>query len=464
MPWPPAPTVSVVYTPRETVRDDQTLTRTLPAPGGPRLLLFWEGGSDVRELRGQVRLVFGRGDECDVRIRHDSVSRKHAVVHGKGPWSIEDLGSSNGTIVGGKKLTPGEACVLEPGVVVSLGAARLLLDESSTPTAQVAPPTAPGTLPNAEMERIDRLVGLVADSVLPVLLLGETGVGKGTLAAQIHARSSRAGRPFVQLNCAAVPEGLLESELFGHERGAFTGATQAKPGILESANGGTVFLDEIGEVPRPTQAKLLHVLEQGKVQRLGSVRPIAIDVRFLSATNRDLDALVASGQFRRDLYYRLAGVPVHVPPLRERRGEIPEMARAFVKEASARTPERTPVISEASMRRLCAHDWPGNIRELRNVVMRAALLSGGSRVEPEHLLLEVATSPTPTPDPAPAGARRLAAEVHATERQQIAEALDRFGGHQGKAAEYLGISRRTLSNKLDELGLPRPRKKHPERG
>jgi two-component system, NtrC family, response regulator AtoC len=451
----------VVYTPGKTVPDDQTLTRNLPAPGGTRLLLFWEGGSEVRELRGAVRLVFGRGEECDVRIRHDSVSRKHAVVHGAGPWSIEDLGSSNGTIVGGKKLVPGEARVLEPGVVVSLGAARLLLDASTTPAGQGAPRTTPGAFPSAEMERIERLVGLVADSVLPVLLLGETGVGKGTLATRIHERSSRAARPFVQLNCAAVPEGLLESELFGHERGAFTGATQAKPGILESANGGTVFLDEVGEIPRPTQAKLLHVLEQGKVQRLGSVRPVAIDVRFLSATNRDLDALVASGQFRRDLYYRLAGVPVHVPPLRERRGEIPEMARAFVEEACARTPERVPLISEAALRRLCAHDWPGNIRELRNVVMRAALLSGGSCIEREHLLLDVAP---PAPEPGLDGAKRLAAEVRATERQRIAEALDRFGGHQGKAADYLGISRRTLSNKLDELGLPRPRKKHPERG
>ena len=451
----------LVYTPaKRAVRDDQTKTVTVLGDGTPRLLLFWDGGSLARELRGSVRLVVGRGDECDVRIVHHSVSRRHAVVCGGGPWRIEDLGSSNGTFVGRKKLRVGEACTLAPGIVVALGDARLLLDAPSRPDGPRKPLNASAASPDGAMGRVERVVDLVADSVLPVLLLGETGVGKGRLAGQIHERSSRARGPFVRLNCAAVPEALLESELFGHERGAFTGASQAKPGILESADGGTVFLDEVGEIPRTAQTKLLHAVEQGEVQRLGSVRPRAVDVRFMSASNRDLLELVESGQFRRDLYFRLAGVPVRIPPLRERLDEIPDLARAFVAEACARAPETMPDISDEAMRRLCFYKWPGNVRELRNVVMRAALLCGGQRIEVEHLLLDDPSGPaSPTLPPTAPSTKRLDAEVRETERRRITEALERFDGHQGRSAEYLGISRRTLTNKLNELALPRPRKK-----
>ncbi len=453
----PALIASLMYTPpRGSVRDDETNTRNLIVGGTPRLLLFWEGGSDVRELRGPVRLVLGRGDDCDLRILHDSVSRRHALLQGDGPWQVEDLGSSNGTFVGRRKLRAGESCALEPGVVVALGDARLVLDAPPSHWHEPAQQDAAAASLDGAMGRVDRLVELVADSVLPVLLLGETGVGKGRLARQIHDRSSRATNTFVRLNCAAVPEALLESELFGHERGAFTGAAQAKPGILESAHGGTVLLDEVGEIPRSTQAKLLHALEQGEVQRLGAVRPRAVDIRFLSASNRDLEALIETGQFRRDLYFRLAGVPVRIPPLRERREEIPALARLFVAEAC---PGGGPVVSDEAMRRLCGYRWPGNIRELRNVMMRAALLCGGARIDVEHLLLEDVTgSETMRPSTGPSG-KRLDAEVRETERRRITEALERFGGHQGKAAEYLGISRRTLTNKLNDLGLPRPRKK-----
>jgi two-component system response regulator AtoC len=311
-------------------------------------------------------------------------------------------------------------------------------------------------------------VELVADSLLPVLLLGETGVGKGRLAEAIHERSSRSSRPFVRLNCAAVPEALLESELFGHVRGAFTGAVGDKLGLIESANLGTVFLDEIGEIPRLMQAKLLHVLEHNGVTRVGAVKPRPVDVRFIAATNRNLESLVAEGQFRRDLYFRLAGVPIRIPPLTERADEIPAMARAFVTEACARPPRKTPEISREAMARLVAHDWPGNIRELRNVVMRAALLCEGPVILPEHLMLDaeapaldapavdVATARATAPNEDPGG--RLEHDRRQFERERIAEALERFGGHQGKTAEYLGVSRRTLTNKLTELALPRPRK------
>jgi transcriptional regulator with PAS, ATPase and Fis domain len=334
--------------------------------------------------------------------------------------------------------------------------------------------------------------------MLSVLLLGETGVGKGRLAQEIHRRSSRASGPFVRLNCAAVPEALLESELFGHERGAFTGAVRAKAGILETANGGTAFLDEVGEIAGSTQAKLLHVLEHGEVMRVGGLEPRKIDVRFIAATNQ---SVVAGGEFRRDLYFRLAGVPLRIPPLRERTDEIAAMARGFIEEACAQSRRACPGISADAMGALVAYPWPGNVRELRNVVARAALVCAGAVVRPEHLMFDTAalhpaaapavsapspplseqvraqTIVPPPPEPAEAGrspfpfpldaapppddtgaSRRLEADLRDYERRRIQQALDRFGGHQGKAAEHLGISRRTLTNKLNELGLPRPRK------
>jgi DNA-binding NtrC family response regulator len=417
-------------------------------------MVFWEGGSQAHELRREGRVELGRADECDVCIPHESVSRRHALLSWKeGMWAIEDLGSSNGTVVGGVRVTKGVPHAIEPGAVVSLGEARLVLDLRGGASR---PAHGGVDLAEAPMERVLRLVDMVADSLLPVLLLGETGVGKGRLAMEIHARSSRAAAPFVRLNCAAVPEPLLESELFGHERGAFTGAVRTKVGILESADKGTVFLDEIGEIPRSTQAKLLHALEHGEIVRVGSVTPRLIDVRFLSATNRDLESLVADDHFRRDLYYRLAGVPVRIPALRERRDEIPAMARAFLAEACEQAKRPVPQLSSEALAALLQHPWTGNIRELRNVVMRSALLCGGPVVRAEHLMLDASEPSAPVPEEGPE--RPLENHVRDFERARVSDALERFSGHQGKAAEYLGISRRTLTNKLTKLELPRPRK------
>jgi two-component system response regulator AtoC len=433
------------------------------AAGAPgyRLMIFWEGGSQAHHLRREGRLELGRAEECDVSVQHESVSRRHALLSWTdGAWAIEDLGSSNGTFVGGARLAKGVPHAFEPGAVVGLGEARLIIDERGAAGRRASSGAYEGAdAADAPMDRVLRLVDMVADSVLPVLLLGETGVGKGRLAEQIHARSSRAAAPFVRLNCAAVPETLLESELFGHERGAFTGAVRAKVGILESADQGTVFLDEIGEIPRSTQAKLLHALEHGEILRVGSVTPRPVDVRFLAATNRDLESLVAEGHFRRDLYYRLAGVPVRIPALRERRGEIPAMARAFLAEACEKPKRPVPQLSAEAVAALCRHSWTGNIRELRNVVMRSALLCGGAVVRPEHLMLAASEPPASGRSGGDEDDERpLDGEMREFERRRVSEALDRFGGHQGKAAEYLGVSRRTLTNKLTKLDLPRPRK------
>jgi len=449
-------------------------------------VVIWEGGSAEHELPRKDRIVLGRAEECDVRIDHPSVSRKHAALLTRGALRIEDCGSSNGTRVGGRPIEAGKAVPIEAGTLVELGDVIVVVrrDEQES-RHEAAPPAVPARAPNVveddAMTGIYQLVDALAASSISIVLLGETGVGKGLVAETIHARSPRAGKPFVRVNCAALPEALLESELFGHERGAFTGAVQAKPGLLESADGGTVFLDEVGEVPLATQAKLLHVLEHGEVQRIGSVRPRPIDVRFVSATNRELDRLVEEGRFRRDLFYRLSGEVVVIPPLRERPSEIAPMARGFVRETSASIGKSPPAISAEAIARLQMHSWPGNVRELKNVMARAALLCRGPEIGPEHLPLDRlarsaslrAQQPLPgapdeeqtqqhpaatMPPPAAATGPRLRSAVRELEKQRIADALARSGGNQAEAAKYLGISRRTLMRRMTDFGLPRPRK------
>jgi transcriptional regulator with PAS, ATPase and Fis domain len=291
-----------------------------------------------------------------------------------------------------------------------------------------------------EMQRVHALAARAAAGSINLLILGETGAGKEVLARRVHRLSPRAGRPFVCINCAALSEPLLESELFGHERGAFTGATQAKPGLLETAPGGTVFLDEVGELPAALQAKLLRVIETRELVRVGSVRPRRIDVRFIAATNRDLEEEVARGSFRRDLFFRLNGMTLSLPPLRARPREIPALCRLFLKELSPAAGRKAPPrLTAAALAQLCAHGWPGNVRELRNVIERALLLAPGDEIGVEHL-------PAAAPA-APAG-----------ERERILAALEACAGNQSRAARQLGISRKVLLARLDSWGVKRPRK------
>jgi two-component system response regulator AtoC len=310
------------------------------------------------------------------------------------------------------------------------------------------------------MARLERLIDRVAPGAISVLILGETGAGKEVTAQAIHDRSPRRGGPFVQLNCAALSESLIESELFGFERGAFTGAVQAKPGLLETANGGTLFLDEVGELPLSTQAKLLRVLEERRVLRVGALKPVAIDVRILSATNRDLEQEITSGRFREDLYFRLNGITLVVPPLRERKDEIARLAELFVVRAAQADRREPPRLTAEARAKLEAHAWPGNVRELRNVVERAVLLAT-DKIEPQHLPLDrgprAAAAPVAASPAAPAGP--LEPQMQAYERDRIVRALEATGGNQTKAAELLGIARRTLINRLEQYGIERPRKK-----
>ena len=296
---------------------------------------------------------------------------------------------------------------LPEGAVIEAGAAMIVVQTGSREDARRAPmgaPTAPGSV-LTEMQRLTRLCGLVAASELSVLLAGETGVGKEVFAERIHHGSPRSGGPFVRLNTAALPEPLLESELFGYERGAFTGAVRSKPGLLEVAMGGTVFLDEVGELPLATQAKLLRVLEAREVLRLGGLAPRPIDVRFVAATNRELPTLVAQERFRGDLYFRLNGITLHVPPLRERVREIAELALAFLLQASARAGRAPPSLSAEAVHALEGHTWPGNVRELKNTMERAVVLADWQLIRPEHLSLATAG---PLSQPPTSAARVLA--------------------------------------------------------
>jgi transcriptional regulator with PAS, ATPase and Fis domain len=413
-----------------------------------------------RPLPSSGTLVIGRGDQCDVSIDEPSVSRRHARLSVGEGMTIEDLGSANGTRVRGRRLAMGEIATVSLREPVEVGSVVVVVHALASAADDAGPEPPP---PGSAMAEVHRIVDRIAIGNIAVLVHGETGVGKEHIAERIHRRSPRGDKPLLRLNCAALSESLLESELFGHERGAFSGAAQAKPGLLETAHGGTVLLDEVGELPLAVQAKLLRVIEDKLVLRVGAVAPRPIDVRFVSATNRDLEAEAARGTFRRDLAFRLAGASVFVPPLRERVAEIAPLARRFLERAAREVGRVPPSLSAEAIACLERHEWPGNVRELRNVIERAVLLCEDI-VLPAHFPFGRATAPIG--DGAPTSAAPSTARSPITlrpsedqERQRVLEALARCGGNQTRAAKLLGISRNTLAVRLDAFGVARPKKR-----
>ncbi|MFT3713601.1 MAG: sigma 54-interacting transcriptional regulator [Archangium sp.] len=314
------------------------------------------------------------------------------------------------------------------------------------------------------MARVYQLLERLGKAALPVLVLGETGSGKENAAFAVHHFSSRAAGPFVSINCAGLPETLLESELFGFEKGAFSGATAAKPGLFEAAHGGTIFLDELGELSLAAQARLLRVLENKTLLRLGSIKERTIDVRVVAATHRNLQNEVKAGRFRQDLYFRLSAATVSLPALRERQREIALLARHFLAGAASAAGREAPTLSARAMALLCGHDWPGNVRELKNAMEYAVATTAEPVIELEHLppqltgtVAPAAPAPgaamTPATEVAPVGFVPLSNELRALEKRRILEALEAAGGVQTRAAELIGMPRRTFVLRLRELKL-----------
>jgi two-component system, NtrC family, response regulator AtoC len=441
-------------------RTELTGEAGVESEGAPRLTAFWDGGSLSRILPASGSLSIGRSSGCDVRIDHTSVSRKHAVLHVGTVNKIEDAGSANGTRIAGRSVGSGMPVPVAPGEIIEIGTVVVVIQGGDRAAAEriaaLKPaPSRPGKLPptasmtvappgaranETPMQRLERLVKLVAASNIHVLITGETGVGKEVVAERVHRQSRRAGASFFRVEAAALAENLLDRELFGEGE---------KAGLFETANGGTVLVDEVSELPLGTQAKLLRVLERGEVIRGETTNPVKVDVRFIAATNRDLRSMVQGDTFREDLYFRLNGITIEVPPLRDRREQIAAIANELLTKACAEARRPAMPLTKEALARLESYDWPGNVRELKNAIERAVLLSQGDTLDPMAL---------PAGDAGDDGAgARLRNDLAAFERQRIVEALEKCAGNQTKAAQLLGISRRTLVSRLGEYNLPRPR-------
>jgi transcriptional regulator with PAS, ATPase and Fis domain len=432
-------------------------------------------------------LTLGRSSECDVQVDDPSVSRCHLTLHCDGArLCVEDHGSRNGTRIfpsspspdGSEEDThhstrdwhiePRQLVEVHPGDMIRVGGVLVRVDAAPAEASPKSALTTSAVVVDERARKVYALAARIAASNISALILGETGVGKDVLALAIHKASGRADKPFVRIHCAALPESLMESELFGHVRGAFTGANAQKTGLIESANGGTVFLDELGELPLTTQVKLLNVLETGEVQKVGATRPTKVDVRFIAATNRDLPQEIQAGRFRRDLFFRINAVSLLLPPLRERPADIEPLARHFLRRFCESSNLEVPELSRELLMHMQAYTWPGNVRELKNTMERAPLLAtDGSPLTPAHLSLDELPPDSSsdflddntdvfTPESAPAGP-----EATKKDRSRVIEALEACGGNQTRAARVLGISRRTLIVWLDALHLPRPRKSSP---
>jgi DNA-binding NtrC family response regulator len=393
----------------------------------------------TRHLLDVETVVMGRGPRgCERRDRELSITiddRRVSAEHARltrvfGRWRLEDLGSRNGTVVNGARVA---RALLADGDLIELGRAFFLFRSSlpGAPDAAVAPGDLATLLPTLA-EKL-ALLAEVARSAVPILLVGETGTGKDVTAQAIHRLSERPG-PFVAINCGALPEGLVESELFGHRRGAFSGAAEDRPGLVRAADGGTLLLDEIGDLEPPSQAAFLRVLESHEVLPVGSTRPIKVDLRVVAATHRDLDGMIAAGRFRSDLYARLAGLVVRLPPLRERREDLGMLIARLIERLAGTRAAGVGFTSKAA-RALFRHSWPLNVRELEKCLSTALVVAQHGTIDLLHLpaaLQELAPTPsTPAPNP-PAGDER---------GRMLMDLLREHQGNVSEVARALGRSR-----------------------
>jgi two-component system response regulator AtoC len=412
-------------------------------------------------------LVLGRGEGAGLRLFDETASRRHAVLH-RTPQGVilEDLGSANGTRVNGGLA---KRVMLRDGDEIVVGEVRLrflsatgaerptvVRKESGSSAPSAKTPAAPRRGPRAEapeilgrssaVRRLVEATDRAAATEATVLVRGETGSGKELIALRLHALGSRGSGPFVAVNCAAIVEGLLESEMFGHERGAFTGAEARREGRFAQAAGGTLFLDEVGELSPALQAKLLRALSDRTYTRVGGTEVLRVTCRIVAATHRDLPAFVSAGRFREDLWYRLAVVTLDVPPLRDRGDDVDLLAEAILARTAARLGRPVPLIDADARARLRSHRWPGNVRELENALERALVLASGASLSVADLALDAPDKSTPVTGPESLSLREA-------EKRAIAAALARTNGRKGEAAALLGISWPTLNRKIREYRL-----------
>jgi two-component system, NtrC family, response regulator AtoC len=423
------------------------------------LLVFCDDEAQLKLLAEDANVVVGREAPSEIVVNDGSVSRQHArFVLRNGVVSVEDLDSRNGTFVRGKRI---ERSDLSAGDEIRIGRARVVLavtrDVERRPVA--FEPDAAHVVSNDRMKALHRDASSAARANMPVLILGETGVGKELVATAIHREGPRRDKPFVVVNCGAIPAGLVESTLFGHERGAFTGATSRATGVFEKANGGVLFLDEVGELGLNAQAALLRAIDTGRIQRVGGSSETAVNVRVVAATHCDLEGMVIERTFRKDLFFRLSGVVLEVPPLRERRDEIEPLARLFLHKARAEWGARASSVAPDAIALLGSCSWPGNVRQLRHAIERAALLAPGETIRPEHLpdsVLQSQMSQQHVPLEPPIVDLSLREQLERYERRLIEEALRRAAGSRQIAARLLRIPLRTLFRRMNTCGVTDP--------
>ncbi|MBJ6763158.1 sigma 54-interacting transcriptional regulator [Myxococcaceae bacterium JPH2] len=414
------------------VRVRQGLTETVHRMTGDSFTVGKDAGCDL--VLAQDRFISGR---------HVKVARRDSV------FQVVDLRSTNGTWVGPVRVHEAEVAL---PTTLRVGETELVLE--AVP-AQRKDTSFHGIIGNdPSVRRISELIERVAPSTAAVTILGESGTGKELVAQALHACSPRADRTLIPVNCAAISKELIESELFGHEKGAFTGAVNARKGAFEEADGSTLFLDEIGELPLDVQAKLLRALESGEIKRVGASRPLHVDVRVVAATNVDLLTAAREGRFREDLYYRLCVIPLHLPPLRSRRGDIVALAEHFLRLFAPRGQSVT--FTPAAAERLQQHAWPGNIRELRNVVHRGLLLRKGTAVDAGDISFDQELNrETGVVVPELPPGMTLEQMMEKLERQIVEAALRRCNNNRERVARELGVARSTLFKRLKDWGLTR---------
>lgn len=423
------------------------------------LLVFCDGEAQVCLLDEETTAVVGREAPCEIVVSDSSISRQHArfSIRKSEVW-VEDLDSRNGTLFRGRRIQRER---LEPTDEIHVGRARLVLvatREGSVPASERHSKQASSdvVIVNPAMRTLYEQAARASRGSLPVLILGETGVGKEHVAAAFHRESDRRDGPFVVVNCAAIPSSLLEPTFFGHERGAFTGAVNRAIGVFERANGGVLFLDEIGELTLGAQAALLRAIETRRITRVGASTELAVDVRIVAATHCDLDAMVEDGTFRQDLFFRLNGVKLDVLPLRERSDEIEALVRLFVDRARQEWGARVRDVTREAMEVILRYGWPGNVRQLKNAVERAVLLCTSDSIGVSDLpdyVFEVAAQKSETRPPVSAlpdlGLRE---QMLKYERALIEEALRRAAGNRRAAAKLLRIPVRTFFRKMRAPG------------